>query len=191
MFRLPWNLSEPLSVLRRPTSVPFCFISYSFIEVRRSYNKVLMFNMYNVMRSDPHSSNHHPNQDNKCVHHLQNLFMPFYVFLCFSINFSFSTSWVSFCVFSVTSLFSDSTLPCLLSLFLSLHLLHLLLSLLPSLSLSLSAYISSSLCPPVSLTVHLGPGRLRPRYRGTPSTPPPDPHPGPGALGAERGRDLV
>lgn len=113
---------------------------------------MLMFNMYNVMRSDPRSSNHHPNQDNKCIHHLQNLFMPFCMFLCFSINLSFSTPWVSFCIFSVTSLFSDSTLPCLLSLFLSLHLLHLLPLLPPSLSLSIiecvHLRISLTLCLP-------------------------------------------
>ena len=80
---------------------------------------MLVFNMYNMMCPDPHSSNHHPNQDNKCIHHLQGLFMPSYVFLCFLIDLSFSTPWVSLCIFSVTCLFSESTLPCLLSHFLS------------------------------------------------------------------------
>ena len=62
---------------------------------------MLLFNMYNVMRPDPHSSNHHPNQDNKCIHHLQGLFMPSYVFLCFLIDLSFSTHLYLFCHLSL------------------------------------------------------------------------------------------
>lgn len=105
---------------------------------------MLMFSMYNVMRSDPHSSNHHPNQGNKCIHHLQSLFMPSYVFLCFLINLSFSTPWVSLCIFSVTCLFSESTLPCLLSLFLS-----------SSSSSSPSSSFPLSLCHRVPVSLHL------------------------------------
>lgn len=119
-------------------------------------------------------------------HHLQNLFMPFYVFLCFSINFSFSTSWVSFCVFLLPLSFLTLPFPVSYLYFCLIFFIFFFPSL-PSLSLSLniiSPHLSVPLSPSLSIWGQEDSGHVTEDPLNASS----DPHPGPGALGAERGQ---